>query len=120
MILYRQSRFITAPQWIEKLRLFCVNNTLLTLLNAAQAKEANPNTVDHAGLMQAWDEASLKRGQTIYNNLCVNCHGADGTTPSLPVARAFGTGELKFGTDPYSMFRTLTDGSGLMGPCKRG
>ena len=32
---------------------------LLTLLNAAQAKEANPNTVDHAGLMQAWDEASM-------------------------------------------------------------
>ena len=62
------------------------------------------------------NEASLKRGQTIYNNLCVNCHGADGRTPSLPVARAFGTGELKFGTDPYSMFRTLTDGSGLMGP----
>ena len=23
---------------------------------------------------------------------------------------------MKFGTDPYSMFRTLTDGSGLMGP----
>ena len=89
---------------------------LLTLLNAAQAKEAKSNTVDHAGLMQAWDEASLKRGQTIYNNLCVNCHGADGRTPSLPVARAFGTGELKFGTDPYSMFRTLTHGSGLMGP----
>ena len=89
---------------------------LLTLLNAAKAKEAKPNTVDHAGLMQAWDEASLKRGQTIYNNLCVNCHGADGRTPSLPVARAFGTGELKFGTDPFSMFRTLTDGNGLMGP----
>jgi len=28
---------------------------LLKLLNAAQAKEAKPNTVDHAGLMQAWD-----------------------------------------------------------------
>ena len=89
---------------------------LFTLLNTAQAEKTKPNTVDHAGLMQAWDEASLKRGQTIYNNLCVNCHGADGRTPSLQVARAFGTGELKFGTDPYSMFRTLTDGSGLMGP----
>lgn len=92
---------------------------LFTLLNTAQAEKAKPtkpNTVDHAGLMQAWDEASLKRGQTIYNNLCVNCHGADGRTPSLQVARAFGTGELKFGTDPFSMFRTLTDGNGLMGP----
>ena len=45
----------------------------------------------------------------------MNCHGADGRTPSLPVARAFGTDELKFGTDPFSMFRTLTDGNGLMG-----
>ena len=88
---------------------------LLTLLNTAQAEVAKLNTVNHSGLMQAWDEASLERGQTIYNNLCVNCHGADGRTPSLPVARAFGTGELKFGTDPYAMFRTLTDGNGLMG-----
>ncbi|HCV99445.1 MAG TPA: hypothetical protein DGJ56_09140, partial [Verrucomicrobiales bacterium] len=59
---------------------------LFTLLNSAQAEKAKPtkpNTVDHAGLMQAWDEASLKHGQTIYNNLCVNYHGADGRTPSL-------------------------------------
>ena len=47
-----------------------------------KAKPTKPNTVDHAGLMQAWEEASLKRGQTIYNNLCVNCHGADGRTPA--------------------------------------
>ena len=88
----------------------------LSLSGIAQAEEAKPNTIDHAGLIQAWDQASFERGQTIYDNLCVNCHGADGKTPSLPVARAFGTGELKFGSDPYAMFRTLTNGNGLMGP----
>ena len=39
--------------------------SLFTLLNTTQAEKAKPNTVDHAGLMQAWNEASLKRGQTI-------------------------------------------------------
>ena len=80
----------------------------LSLSSIARAEEAKPNTIDHAGLIQAWDQASFERGQTIYDNLCINCHGANGKTPSLPVARAFGTGELKFGGDPYAMFRTLT------------
>jgi len=82
---------------------------------AQQAKE-EPNFVDHAGVLNKWGPASLAKGETIYANLCVNCHGSDGKTPTLPVARAFGLGELKFGTDPYAMFQTLTKGNGLMGP----
>ncbi|MGC6466001.1 MAG: c-type cytochrome, partial [Akkermansiaceae bacterium] len=78
--------------------------------------EEPPNAVDHAGLIQSWDEQSLKSGERIYKSLCTNCHGADGVTPPLPTARAFGKGELKFGKDPYSMFKTLTDGNGMMGP----
>lgn len=75
-----------------------------------------PNSVDHAGILQSLDNATFESGKTIYQNLCTNCHGSDGVTPPLPTARAFGEGELKFGSDPYSMFLTLTDGNGLMGP----
>ncbi|MBT3637275.1 MAG: hypothetical protein HN531_10070, partial [Opitutae bacterium] len=74
------------------------------------------NSVDHAGILQSWDDASQARGKSTYENLCANCHGTDGITPALPISRAFGKGPLKFGDDPYSMFVTLTKGNGLMGP----
>ena len=82
----------------------------------AQSTGERPNSVDHAGILQSLDKQDFEAGKSIYMNLCANCHGSDGITPPLPTARAFGKGELKFGSDPYSMFLTLTDGNGLMGP----
>ena len=74
------------------------------------------NSVDHAGILQSWNDASQARGKATYDNLCANCHGIDGITSALPISPAFGKGPLKFGDDPYSMFVTLTKGNGLMGP----
>jgi len=92
--------------------------SLLILANPAfgQKAKVEPNTVDHAGILKKLGPKNFAKGQAIYNNLCINCHGSDGKMPALPIARAFGTGELKFGVDPYSMFQTLTKGIGLMGP----
>jgi hypothetical protein len=87
----------------------------ISLVTTSLAKEA-PNSVDHAGILQSLDNEDLAAGEVIYKNLCTNCHGDDGLTPPLPTARAFGSGDLKFGLDPYSMFLTLTNGNGLMGP----
>jgi hypothetical protein len=90
--------------------------SLILVSAPAQASAKEPdNAVDHAGILQSLDKESYANGETIYRTLCVNCHGADGITPPLPIARAFGRDELKFGTDPYSMFLTLTNGNGLMG-----
>ena len=72
------------------------------------------DTVDHAAVLRGMQSANYKNGRRIYEGLCVNCHGADGVTPSLPLSRAFGKGELKFGEDPYSLYRTLTYGNGNM------
>jgi hypothetical protein len=72
--------------------------------------------IDHAEMIRSFDKSSFARGQSIYAGLCVNCHGQDGVTPSLPQSRAFGKGEMKFGTDPHAMYLTLTHGNGLMGP----
>ena len=74
------------------------------------------DVVDHGKMIGALDKQAFDRGESIYAGLCVNCHGADGITPSLPQSRAFGRGEMKFGTDPYAMYLTLTHGNGLMGP----
>ena len=87
----------------------------ISLVTTSLVKEA-PNSVDHAGILQSLDNEDLAAGEVIYKNLCTNCHGDDGLTPPLPTARAFGSGDLKFGLDPYSMFLTLTNGNGLMGP----
>lgn len=72
------------------------------------------DTVAHAELLVGMKESNYDNGKRIYAGLCVNCHGKDGITPSLPLSRAFGKGDLKFGTDPYSLYRTLTYGNGNM------
>lgn len=70
--------------------------------------------LNHAKIIQKVESGNLERGQQIYQASCVQCHGPDGNTPSLATARSFGKQELKFGADPYSMFKTLSQGNGLM------
>ncbi|WP_436298389.1 DUF6797 domain-containing protein [Stieleria mannarensis] len=72
--------------------------------------------LDHAGIIKGMRSRDFDAGKAIYHGYCFNCHGNDGNTPSLPTARAFGTQKLKFGSDPYRMFMTLTRGNGLMAP----
>lgn len=71
---------------------------------------------DHAGLMTAWDAASLARGAAIYTQLCVVCHGTLEAPGSLPTALRFAEGPFKNGSDPRSMFETLVKGYGQMVP----
>jgi putative heme-binding domain-containing protein len=90
----------------------------------ATALEPDPETLvvvddtvglDHAGILGDLGENDFKVGRAIFTSHCVNCHGADGNEPRLPTARAFGREELKFGSDPYRMFLTVSRGAGLMG-----
>ena len=59
---------------------------------------------------------SLKRGEAIYNRVCVNCHGTKDKPGSLPTSLRFASGRFKNGSDPYSLYRTLTHGFGQMPP----
>ncbi|MCA9061606.1 MAG: c-type cytochrome [Planctomycetaceae bacterium] len=72
--------------------------------------------LDHAGILRSLNEEDFKAGRQIYMGHCVNCHGADGNTPRLPSARAFGVQPLRFGADPFRMFMTVSRGAGLMAP----
>jgi cytochrome c553 len=63
---------------------------------------------DHAGLIATLDEGSAARGREIYEGLCTHCHGRDGKKTVNPNARPFALGMLENGSDPYSMWRTLT------------
>lgn len=77
--------------------------------------------VDHAGMVAdlhrrpAADE-SYRRGEAIYQRLCINCHGTREQPGSLPTSLRFAEGKFKNGSDPYRMYRTLTYGFGLMAP----
>ncbi|MEQ1829504.1 MAG: DUF6797 domain-containing protein, partial [Pirellula sp.] len=74
--------------------------------------------VDHAGLISSWNKKSLERGRKVYMGLCNNCHGTKETAGSLPTALRFGESKFKNGNDPFSMYKTLTHGYGLMLPQK--
>lgn len=69
---------------------------------------------DHATLITGWNQESLARGAAIYSQLCVVCHGTLDAPGSLPTALRFAEGPFKNGSDPLSMFNTLTHGFGQM------
>ncbi len=70
--------------------------------------------LDHAGIIGKLRSRDYETGKGIYHGYCFNCHGNDGNTPSLPTARAFGTDKMRYGSDPFQMFMTLSNGKGLM------
>jgi putative heme-binding domain-containing protein len=72
--------------------------------------------IDHAGMISSLGAESLKRGQAIYESLCVNCHGTAEAPGSLPTSLRFSSGVFRNGSDPYRMYQTLTHGFGAMAP----
>jgi hypothetical protein len=72
--------------------------------------------LDHAGIISEWDEASRRRGKVVYENLCANCHGTLEKVGSLPNSLRFGSEKFRNGSDPLSMYRTLTHGYRMMLP----
>jgi putative heme-binding domain-containing protein len=85
-------------------------------LYAVAPLPAYENDLDHAGLIRDGDRDSFERGRRIYQNLCQSCHGTREQPGSLPTSLRFATEPFKRGTDPYSMYQTLTHGYGLMMP----
>jgi putative heme-binding domain-containing protein len=86
---------------------------------AAAQPAAWEKDIDHAGLIGDWADpsisgAALERGRSIYARVCANCHGTLDAPGSLPTAPRFAQARLKAGSDPYSLYRTLTSGTGQM------
>ena len=70
--------------------------------------------IDHAGLIRDWNDASLKRGESIYQRVCANCHGTLDRQGSLPTSLRFAEGKFKNGSDPFALYQTITRGFGQM------
>lgn len=77
---------------------------------------AYESDLDHRGLISDWNKQSLQRGAEIYAGLCVNCHGTKDKPGSLPNALAFASGKFGNGSDPYSIYKTVTHGYRMMLP----
>lgn len=89
---------------------------LLALLPLTSLAQQNPfsASLDHAGIIEDWDEEAFERGKKFYESSCISCHGVLGQSPEHPRARAFGSEPFNYGDDPYSMYQTLTHGAGAM------
>jgi cytochrome c5 len=72
--------------------------------------------VDHAALIRGWNEAARRRGQEIFTLVCQTCHGDENLPGSMPTALRFTTGQFQHGSDPLTMYRTLTRGWRQMPP----
>ena len=69
---------------------------------------------DHVATIKALDNDDAKKGRELYAVHCSSCHGKDGDLALNPLARRFAKDELKFGSDPYSLWKTISYGNGLM------
>lgn len=74
-----------------------------------------PTDIDHATVLRSLNKTTLEKGRRIYESSCLACHGANGTS-SYPQARSFSKDNLHFGNKPCEMWRTVTNGAGLMAP----
>ena len=88
---------------------------------ARSAPPAYEQDIDHAGFVAEWAHAeaagaAFERGAAIYSRVCANCHGTVEAPGSLPTAPRFATHTFKAGSDPLSLYRTLTVGTGQMVP----
>ncbi len=94
---------------------------------AARAKELQPSAalltmkipeyeehIDHAGFIGEWNDDAFQRGEAIYRRVCMNCHGTKDQAGSLPTSLKFASGKFRNGSDPFTMYQTLTRGFGLM------
>jgi len=70
--------------------------------------------IDHAGFLRELDDAAFERGREIYERTCLNCHGTHDEPGSLPTSLRFASQPFKGGSDPFSLYQTLTRGYGMM------
>jgi putative heme-binding domain-containing protein len=72
--------------------------------------------IDHTRLIRSLDNRALRRGEALYTRVCANCHGTKDAPGSMPTSLQFTMGKFKNGSDPYSLYQTLTHGYGMMAP----
>ena len=86
------------------------------LLLSASALPAYESDVDHAHLIRHVDKTVIAQGREVYQQVCHNCHGDVNLPGSIPNSLRFAEGEFQHGSDPHTMYQTITRGWRLMTP----
>ena len=84
-------------------------NLLTGICHFAFAEEIN-----HVEMIRNLGYPDAKAGRELYRLHCASCHGPEGKLAINPLARRFAVDEFKFGADPYSIWKTISYGNGLM------
>src|SRR5439155_17913067 len=87
---------------------------LLVLLSSLASGQSASQEPEHALLIQNWDIQSLARGEKLYSAVCITCHGTPEKEGTLPTSRAFWKEPLKNGSDPFSLYKTIGQGTNQM------
>ena len=87
---------------------------LIWIILAVTIAAAQAEPFDHAGTIRGLRHPDAQAGRALYALHCASCHGKDGDLALNPLARRFAKDELKFGADPYSLWKTTSYGNGLM------
>ncbi len=90
-------------------------STAPTILNSSDLPEYE-HILDHAGIISNWTEEFYHHGLQIYRTNCFSCHGTPGIQGTIPNSRQFWKDPFKYGSDPLSLYNTLTLGRELMPP----
>lgn len=85
-----------------------------TLIEGKRLSDSSNAIIDHAAVIASLDGKTLQAGKKLYDQVCAACHGADGGS-NMPSARSFNSDEMKYGSDPYSLWKTTIEGAGQMG-----
>ncbi len=97
---------------------------MMTLISPLSAQMLLPENalpeyeqdIDHAELIKQADKKVIKTGRKIYDNVCMNCHGNLQQVGSIPTSLRFGQGQFQHGSDPHTMYQTITRGWRAMPP----
>src|SRR5438477_12071573 len=91
---------------------FCKALPVLLVCSAMGAAGADglAENVDHAGIISRWNQSSLEQGHQLFQLACAPCHGTNGVQTVNPQARPFAVASFQNGSDPFSLFKTITTG----------
>lgn len=78
--------------------------------NGQNTSAVSMGSVDHAGIISRWDRNSLERGRSLFQLACAPCHGTNGVQTINPQARPFAAAKFQNGSDPFSLFKTISRG----------
>ncbi|MGB0580247.1 MAG: DUF6797 domain-containing protein [Limisphaerales bacterium] len=87
-----------------------------TMLLPESALPAYEKEIDHQRLVKDQSRGVVRMGQEIYQMICHNCHGDLNFAGSIPLSLRFGEGQFQHGSDPYTMYQSITRGWRLMAP----